>query len=137
MNEYYVKAFYQLMQDVSQFYGYELPKHVESYILLLLADHMEKNDWYPNPSIAENYLTIQTAKDAKHIGDECLFLCGAFPSYGSSKGLGIGYYMNIGASSYARAGQSLNPLLFTALSKNFEFASKYINIVLKQTDKLY
>ena len=134
MNNHYITAFYQLLQEASEFYGYELPKYVESYILLLLADHMEKSDWYPKPSIAENYLTIQTASDAKHLGDECLFLCGVFPTFGKQRGMDMGYYIKIGSTSYSIASRSLNPELFTALSKNFEFASKFINIALRETN---
>jgi|694.fasta_scaffold112001_1 hypothetical protein len=134
MNDYYYTAFYQLMQEARRFYGFEFPEYVENYISTLLADHVEKSDWYPKPSVAENYLTIRTANDAKHLGDECLFLCGVFPFYGQRKGLSTEYYVSIGSTSYKIASQTLHPELFECLSKNFEFASKFINLALRETN---
>ena len=70
---------------------------------------------------------INTSRDAKILGDECLFLCGAFPEFGQRRGLNVNYYKSIGQSSYQRASTELNPPLFKQLSQHFEFVSHFIN----------
>jgi len=131
MDDHYVRAFHSLVRDTRKSYGFELPGDVEQYVVLLLADHVDRPDWMPANSFAESYLTIQTSQDAKVLGDECLFLCGVFPQYGQRRGLDLNYYAAIGSSSYSRASKTLHAELFEDLSEHFSVVSHFINKTVK------
>lgn len=128
MIDVYNNAFRELVSETKQKHGYELPLHVEQYVVVLLADHINRPNWAPETTFAETWSTIKTSKNAKILGDECLFLCGVFPSYGQRKGLDLEYYGSIGSSSYSRASADLNAELFGTLSQHFKMVSKFINL---------
>lgn len=131
VSDEYVTAFQHLITETKNSYGYELPLHVEQYVIMLLADHINRPNWMPEDSFIETYYRIKNSTDAKMLGDECLFLCGVFPEYGQRKGLDIDYYGSIGSNSYSRASSVLNIELFDTLSRHFKFVSKVINVTVK------
>lgn len=133
MSDAYINAFKMLVSDVKSKHGYELPSEIESYVVVLLADHINRPNWVPQNSFAESLYLIETSRDAKVLGDECLFLCGAFPDYGKRRGLNVSYYSSIGQSSYHRASVELNPVLFGKLCRHFDFVSHFINKTLNPT----
>ena len=127
MDDHYVRVFHSLARDTRRSYGIELPIDVEQYVVMLLADHMDRPDWMPESSFAESYMLIRNSHDAKVLGDECLFLCGVFPDYGRRNGLDVDYYAAIGSGSYSRASRTLHRELFDQLSRNFTVVSQFIN----------
>lgn len=131
MDDHYVQVFHSLVRDTRKSYGYELPGDIEQYVVLLLADHMDRPDWLPDTSFAQSYMLIQSSHDAKVLGDECLFLCGVFPEYGKRRGLDINYYASIGSGSYSRASRSLHTELFEGLSQQFDIVSQFINVTVR------
>jgi hypothetical protein len=133
MDDHFVQVFHSLVRNTRKSYGYELPQLVEQYVVLLLADHINRPDWMPENSFAEAYMLIQNSRDAKVLGDECLFLCGVFPEYGKRRGLDVDYYANIGSGSYSRASRELHHALFDDLSQNFKVVSKFINTAVRNT----
>ena len=117
MDDHYLQVFRSLVRDTRESYGYQLPNFVEQYVVMLLADHIDRPDWMPTNSFVEAYMLIKNSKDAKLLGDECLFLCGVFPDYGKRRGLDVTYYANIGSGSYSKASRTLNQKLFEDLSQ--------------------
>lgn len=89
---------------------------------MLLADHIDKNDFLPKKSFAESYLTIRKSRNAKELGDACLFVSGVFPGYGDSN-----YITHIGRSSYGQI-TTLNHELFESLSRHFVFLRDFIEL---------
>jgi hypothetical protein len=132
MEDRYVSLFHDLAQETRRSYGFELPGDVEQYVVLLLADHVKRPDWVPNPSFAEAHLNMRTSQEAKALGDECLFLCGVFPRFGARRGLDLDYYATIGSNSYSRASRTLHAELFEDLSRHFRVISKFINHTVEQ-----
>ena len=131
MDDNYVQVFHGLVRETRYSHGYELPQDVEHYVVLLLADHVDRPSWQPQDSFAETYMRLQDSRSAKQLGDECLFLCGVFPEYGCRHGLGIDYYAGIGSSSYQRASRDLRRDLFDQLSQQFVVVSRFINATVR------
>ena len=93
---------------------------------MLLAHHVERPDFLPDTSFAEKYLTIDSRKDAKSLGDTCLFVSGVFPNIGKRKGLNRHYYTTIGIGSYS----SMYGNLFEELATHFIFLSDFIEVTI-------
>ena len=122
MKTEYTNAFYDIVSEAKETHGYELPVDLESYVVFLLASHIERPDFLPQSTFAEAYLKLKRpyTQNAKQLGDTCLFVTGVFPSYGQDKGLDVTYYSNIGKSSYSMAKEYLNIDLFESLSTHFD-----------------
>jgi hypothetical protein len=130
MKTEYTNAFYDVVRETKEIHGYELPVELESYVVYLLASHLDRPDFLPDSTFAEAYLKLTRpyTQNAKQLGDTCLFVTGVFPAYGSNKGLNVKYYSNIGKSSYSMASEYLNIDLFENLSKHFDFLREFIDI---------
>jgi len=124
MQDAYTSAFYGVVKDTQKQTGYELPHYLEAYIVMLLATYVKNPNFEPNNSFAESYLQIDSVRDAKKLGDTCLFVSGVFPSYGERKGLSRKYYKDIGRSSYA----SMRGEIFVELTTHFDLLSNFIEL---------
>jgi hypothetical protein len=129
MKDEYTSAFYDIVKEASETTGYQLPIEIESYVVMLLADKIDKPNFLPEQTFAEELLALKQPYKltAKELGDTCLFVTGVFPEYGIS----IEYYSNIGKSSYSIATTNLHTELFDSLSTNFDFIRKFINLSIK------
>ena len=123
MRDLYQTAFYGVVRETQVSTGLTLPDDIECYVVMLLAEHIDKNDFLPKKSFAESYLTITKSRNAKELGDTCLFVSGVFPDYGDSN-----YITHIGRSSYSQITTSLNHDLFESLSKHFVFLRDFISV---------
>jgi len=119
IDDHYVDMFRNLAVDAEQRTGYAIPSLLSQYTIMLLADHVRKTHWYPDPNFAERYLQLKSSVDAKELADECLFISAVFPEYATRRGMNITYYQSIGSSCYRRASHTLNEDLFIDLSKYF------------------
>ena len=130
MKTEYTNAFYEVVRETKELHGYELPVELESYVVYLLAEHIDRPDFTPQSTFAEAYLKLERpyTQNAKLLGDTCLFVTGVFPSYGARKGLDVTYYVNIGKSSYSMASEYLNTDLFENLSTHFDILRDFIDI---------
>jgi len=126
MLDAYTDAFFGIVREAQETSGYDLPVHLEHYVVMVLAVHIDKPNWHPENSFAEAYLKIGNRSNAKELGDTCLFVSGVFPSFGSKKGLPRSYFQNIGKTSYSQ----ITGELFTDLSNHFDFLSDFIDISL-------
>lgn len=122
MRDVYQTAFFEVVRETQESTGLTLPNDIECYVVMLLADHIDKNDFLPKKSFAESYLTIRKSSNAKELGDTCLFVSGVFPLYGERD-----YFVQIGRSSYSRI-TTLNHELFESLSKHFTFLRDFIEL---------
>jgi len=132
MNDAYVNAFRDVVKETQAETGLELPESVEAYVVMLLAHNMDRPDFLPERSFAEAYLKLRKPADynAKELGDACLLVSGAFPSYGQRYGLNKKYYQNIGISSYDMVAETMNGEMFKTLSVHFVFLSDFIEVVI-------
>ena len=59
MRDVYQTAFFEVVRETQESTGLTLPNDIECYVVMLLADHIDKNDFLPKKSFAESYLTIR------------------------------------------------------------------------------
>jgi len=131
MQDEYVSAFYDVVQETRQHTGIELPETIEHYVVVLLASHIDKSNFLPSHSFAKSFLQLKQASDAKTLGDTCLFVTGIFPDYG----IDIDYYSDIGKTSYSTVANTLNGELFSTLSVHFDIVRDFINCIPNKRDK--
>ena len=137
MKDVYVDAFRGVVKETQAETGYELPETIEAYVVMLLAHNMDRPDFLPEHSFAAAYLKLRRPSDynAKELGDACLLVTGAFPSYGSKHGLNRKYFQDIGISSYDMVAERFNEELFSTLSTHFVFVSDFITIVTRSSKR--
>ena len=130
MKDEYTSAFYDVVKESQLRTGYVLPEHVEAYVVMLLAHHIDRPNFLPEKSFGEAFLKLRNPADysAKELGDTCLFVTGVFPTYGSKHGINRRYYQEIGSTSYEMVSEVMNRDLFSTLSKHFKFVSDFIEI---------
>ena len=127
MKDAYYTAFYDVVKDTQSATGYDLPHHIEAYIVMLLTDFVDRNDIPPDSTFTEMFLTIKSSHQAKVLGDTCLFVSGVFPEYRKRLGIQRRFYQDIGSSSYDLA-SAMNEDLFPILAKHFVFLTKFIEV---------
>ena len=130
MKDAYRVAFYDVVKETQAKTGYDLPEHLEAYVVMLLAYNIDRPNYLPEDSFAEAYLRLSRPADlsAKELGDTCLFVTGVFPTYGRKHGLNRKYFQDIGAGSYEIVAEVMHPDLFKELATHFHFLSDFIEI---------
>ena len=130
MKDAYRIAFYDVVKETQAKTGYDLPEHLEAYVVMLLAYNVDRPDFLPEDSFAQAYLRLERPGNlsAKELGDTCLFVTGVFPTYGRKHGLNRRYYQDIGIGSYELVAESMNYDLFKELANHFHFLSDFIEI---------
>lgn len=126
MEDAYRSAFYGIVKDTQDKTGYELPDHIEVYLVMLLSHQTDRPDFFPETSFAEMFLTANTLQKRKELADTCLFVSGVFPHIGERRGTNRSYYRDMGTTSYEMLSESWHPELFSALAKHFDFLSEFI-----------
>ena len=139
MKDVYVDAFRGVVKETQAETGYELPETIEAYVVMLLAHNIERPDFLPEKSFAEAFLKLRRPADhsAKELGDACLLVTGAFPTYGSRHGLNRKYFQDIGITSYDIVAENFNTELFSTLSTHFVFVSDFITIVTRSSKQMH
>ena len=139
MIDAYRLAFYDVIKETQAKTGYELPEHLEAYVVMLLAYNIDRPDFLPEKSFAEAYLKLERPGDmsAKELGDTCLFVTGVFPTYGRKHGLDRKYYQNIGIGSYEIVAEVMSPDLFSQLATHFNFLSDFIEISTSSSKQMH
>ena len=132
MNDAYTSALFDVVKETSATRGYDLPEPIEAYVVMLLANFVDKTDFLPD-TFATAFLTIKDSRDAKSLGDTCLFVSGVFPTIGERKGLNRRYYQDIGSTSYEIVAEVMNPELFTPLATHFNFLSDFIEVTVNSS----
>lgn len=135
MKDAYVDAFRSVVLETQAETGFELPEPIQAYVVMLLAHNMDRPNFLPERSFAAAYLKLRkpVGYSAKELGDACLLVTGAFPTYGKKHGLDRRYYQDIGISSYDMVAETLNGELFKSLSVHFVFVSDFIGFVTRST----
>jgi hypothetical protein len=135
MKDAYTTAFYDVVKETQSKTGHELPHHVEAYIVMLLSDFVDRTDIPPDETFAQMFLTLRNQRQAKQLGDTCLFVAGAFPTLKARHGINRRYYQDIGSTSYEMA-SDMNTELFPVLAKHFVFLSEFIEITVSTSKHL-
>jgi hypothetical protein len=134
MNDAYNSALFDVVKETSATRGYDLPEPIEAYVVMLLANFVDKPDFLPEDSFGQTLLRIKHPTQAKHLADTCLFVTGAFPEYGQKHGINRRYYQDIGSTSYGIVAEVQHPELFNKLATHFYFLSSFIEVVTNSTE---
>jgi hypothetical protein len=132
MNDAYRTALFDVVKDTSAKCGYDLPEPIEAYVVMLLANYVDKPDFLPD-AFGTTLLQLKTSSEAKQLGDTCLFVAGVFPTIGERKGLKRRYYQDIGSTSYGIVAEVQNPELFSTLATHFNFLSEFIEVTVNSS----
>jgi hypothetical protein len=136
MKDAYTLAFYDAVKETKDKTGYELPEHLEAYVVMLLASFVERTDYLPEKSFIESYMILvqKRSRNIKALGDTCLFVTGVFPHYKNKNGLDVEYFSNIGSNSYLQVAEMMHPSLFNDLSNNFSYVRDFISLTVTNSD---
>jgi len=118
----YFACFKELITDVTDRSGIELPYAVGEYCTALLAEYTTNRKIDYAEAFAIRLMGSESYEDCKTVGDDCLMLVGAFPNYGNRRGISRGYYIEIGKMAYTK----IDRPIFLELVKFFEPASEVI-----------
>jgi hypothetical protein len=132
MNDAYRTALFDVVKETSVKRGYDLPEPIEAYVVMLLANYVDKPDFLPD-TFGLTFLQLKSGAEAKQLGDTCLFVAGVFPTIGERKGLKRRYYQDIGSTSYGMVAEVQNPELFSTLATHFNFLSDFIEVTVNSS----
>jgi hypothetical protein len=96
------QAFNTLMSDTLTRQGWNIPKKLQQHMVEVLVNKIDQNPWQPQPSYAEQYMTVQTVEAIMALGDTCWFTRAVFPDIGAKKGISSSYYTDLGQGCYDR-----------------------------------
>ena len=133
MNDAFTSALFDVVKETSTTRGYDLPEPIEAYIVMLLANFVDKTDIIPDTGFGQSFLKITHPTQAKNLADTCLFITGVFPTYGRKHGINRRYYQDIGSTSYEIVAEALHPELFTPLATHFNFLSEFIEVTVSSS----
>lgn len=131
MEDVYRSAFYEIVKETQNKTGYGLPEHIEVYVVMLLSHQTDRPNFLPDTSFAELFLTANTPRKRKELGDTCLFVSGVFPYIGEKQGINRSYYSDMGITSYEMLSEHWQPELFASLALHFKFLSEFIEIAFR------
>lgn len=113
----------QILDDTMQLHGWQVPRGVLDYETDVLTGKIDQPRWQPEPSLAEQYLTVRTSNEAQALADTCWFACAVFPEYTQRRGLSRSYYIQIGQTCYDRSRQSQTTIM---MRDHFEFLAETV-----------
>ena len=90
------------MSDTLTRQGWNIPKKLQQHMVEVLVNKIDQNPWQPQPSYAEQYMTVQTVEAIMALGDTCWFTRAVFPDIGAKKGISSSYYTDLGQGCYDR-----------------------------------
>lgn len=134
MNNAYIKLFYKLVKQTVDKKGLHIPSDVEAYVVFLLARYVKNKKFPPNQAFILSFQQIaETTKplELRNLGDDCLFLTSAFPTYVKTQGLTLDYFFNIGSLSYCKYSRFVNDNFYIQLSELFVFLRDFVEQVLE------
>ena len=124
INSIAVNGIRDIIEESWQAHGWSIPAEVQALTVNILASKIDKNPWQPEPSYAEQYLTIRTAQQALELGNTCWFTRAVFPELKSRHGITSSYYVQLGQGCYTRVLQEVDHRPLRLLRDHFEFIAE-------------
>ena len=119
-----VRAIKQILTDTNDLHGWAIPNYVLDYESRILADRINKPNWRPEPSYAEQFMTMRTVDQALNLANICWFTRAVFPELGERKGIQASYYVQMGQSCYAWAQKTAPSPTLNLMCEHFEFLAE-------------
>ena len=121
-----LKEFRLLIQETLTTQGWDLPQPVINYCVSILVDKLDKNPWDPQPSYAEQYMTIRTTEQARLLGDTCFFARAVFPDYMQRRGINSSYFVQLGNGCYSRVLHVHDVPAIREINQHFEYIAEMV-----------
>jgi hypothetical protein len=114
----------QLLVECCDRQGWSLPQDMVNYCVQVLADHVAKPDWQPQPSYAEQFLTVKTVKEYVQLGNECWFTRAVFPQLMTRRGIKSSYYVDMGVACFDQVVTKTEHPTVRKIRDHFEFTAE-------------
>lgn len=121
LNTHNIRA---VLDECCERQGWQLPIDVVSYCSQVLEDHVNRPNWQPKPSYAEQFMQIRTVRQAIDLGNECWFTRAVFPELMSTRGIKSSYYVDMGTACFDRALSATGHPTVRRLRDHFEFTAE-------------
>jgi hypothetical protein len=116
----------KILTETNEQQGWDIPLYVINYEAEILAEKIDHNPWDPQPSYAEQFMKVRTAREALELGNTCWFTRAVFPEYKSRRGIPASYYVDMGKSCYARVLDQSDLPAVRVLCDHFEFLAETV-----------
>lgn len=113
-----------ILEETYDHHGWAIPAAIVNYQTQILAKHIDRNPWQPEPSYAERFLTLRTTREALDLAETCYFTRAVFPELKSRRGINSSYYVQLGQSCYDRVVAEVQLATIRQMRDNFEFLAE-------------
>lgn len=113
-----------LFDECAERQGWQVPDDIKSYCVAILTDHINRPDWQPQPSYAEQFMNLRTTRAAIELGNECWFTRAVFPELMERRGIRASYYVDMGMACYERALTKIENPTLAKIVEHFEFTAE-------------
>lgn len=120
------QEFRKIIEETLDRQGWDMPRTVQDYCAGILCDKLDKNPWDPQPSYAEQYMTVRTVEQARCLGDTCFFARALFPDYMNRRGINSTYFVQLGTGCYSRVLREYDVPAIQQLNDHFEYIAEMI-----------
>ena len=118
------REFRKLLLECLERQGWDVPENLANYATDILVEKLDKNPWQPEPSYAEQYMTVTDPRALLSLGETCWFTRAVFPDIGLRRGITANYYVELGTGCYARAQKHIHNPTLEAMQQHFEFIAE-------------
>ena len=113
-----------ILVETYDLHGWSIPQHIINYQVQIFANMLAKNPWEPEPSYAERYLQLRTAREALELANTCYFTRSVFPELKMRRGIQPSYYVQLGQSCYDMVLQTSTQPTLRLMRDHFEFLAE-------------
>jgi hypothetical protein len=110
--------------DTYRQHGWEIPNSVIDYESELFSLYIDKPDFEPKPSYAEQYMTMNTVSEARRLADCCFFTRSVFPDLKQHRGISSSYFVDMGQGCYDRVYKETGYAVMLVMRDHFEFLAE-------------
>ncbi len=114
----------RILDECYEQQGWTIPPAIRDYQCQILTQRLDRPNWQPQPSYAEQYLTIASRSAALALAETCWFTRAVFPELGERKGLSSSYYVDIGQRCYDRVLKEQYNTVVELMRDHFEFLAE-------------
>ena len=119
-----VNGIRDILNETNDRHGWIIPDYVIDYEARVLASKIDRNPWQPEPSYAERFMTLRSAKEALELANTCWFTRAVFPELKRQHGINSTYYVQLGSSCLEMVLKHTDMPAVRVLHKNFEFLAE-------------
>lgn len=119
--------------------GFDMPEPLQWYLVDLLTERLDRVDIIPEPTFAEQYLRLYTAKrlgEFKDFADSALFFVSLMPDYGRRRGLDMQYYATLGISTYYTLAELAEDPRYVQLGNWFYYLQRFLGTAIRPETRL-